>query len=113
MAGKYTKQGVFPIILDGSEEITDSVTWGEGTGKVGLIENTGTNTITFDGTNFPADNSGDSVYVVSLQGTCTVVITPDPFVEDDDRLALSAGESVWLTYHHDHRWLAMGNVTLA
>lgn len=113
MAGKYTKQGVFPIILDGSEGITGASTWGEDTGKVGLIESTGTQTLTFDSTNFPADNSGDSVYVVSLSGTCSVNVTPDPFVTNNDLVALSTGESVWLMYHHDHGWLVMGNVTLS
>lgn len=112
MSGKYTKQGVFPIILDGSEEVGANSTWGDNTGKVGLIKGTTTVTLTFDSTNFPADNSGDSVYVVSTSGTLTVSITPDPFVADDDIVQLSAGESVWLTYHHDHGWLPMGNVTL-
>lgn len=112
MAGKYTKQGVFPIILDGSEEISASSTWGEDTGKVGLIKNTGGNVLFLKSTDFPADNSGDSVYVVSLEGTCSISIQPDPFVDNDNLIQLTAGQSAWFMYHHDHGWLVMGNAAL-
>ena len=115
MAGKYTKQGVFPIILDGSETVSGTgLTWGEDTGKVGLIKFTSDGgSLTFDSENFPADNSGDSVYVVSL-GTVNVNFTPDPFSagSEDDQLSINAGGCIWVTYHHDHGWMPMSKVTL-
>lgn len=115
MSGKYTKQGVFPLILDGSEEVTGAnQVWGIDTGKVGLIKLTGTVGFGFNGTTSPADNSGDSVYVVNTNesGDTNVLIVPDPFVDNKERVNLAAGEAALFTYHHDHGWLPMGHVTL-
>jgi hypothetical protein len=117
MSGKYTKQGVFPLILDGSASTVASDTWGEDIPKVGLVKITGQHIVTFDSTNYPADNSGDTVVVYNT-GTSSssvgVVITPDPFTDDSaDTITVGPGDSCTVMYHHDHGWIALGFVAAA
>lgn len=110
MAGKYTKQGVFPLILDGSHSTTASDKWGEDIPKVGLVKITGNHTVTFDTTNYPADNSGDSVLCYNTgASSVSLAITPDPFGDATaDSVAIGPGDSVLMMYHHDHGWVALG-----
>lgn len=113
MAGKYTKQGVFPLILDGSASTEASDTWGEDISKVGLVKITALHNVTFDSTNYPADNSGDTVVVYNIGASnANVLITPDPFADlTTDSIACGPGDSVTVMYHHDHGWIAIGQVS--
>jgi len=112
MSGKYTKQGVFPLILDGSASTAASDTWGEDIDKVGLVQITSNHTVTFDSTNYPADNSGDTVIVINTgASTGSVVISPDPFDDETaDTISVGPGDTCTVMYHHDHGWLFIGFV---
>ena len=113
MAGKYTKQGVFPLILDGSASTVASDTWGEDISKVGLVKITGAHTVTFDSTNYPADNSGDAVVLYNTSSSNgSVAITPDPFGDvTADAITVGPGDSCTVMFHHDHGWIALGLVS--
>jgi len=108
MAGKYTKQGVFPLILDGSHSTAGSETWGSDTEKVGLIKITGAHTFTFDGS-YPGE-PGDTVVVANNTAAGVFVdITPDPLSDaDSDNFAITAGNYLTIMYHHDHGWIPVG-----
>ena len=113
MSGKYTKQGVFPLILDGSASTTASDTWGEDIDKVGLVQIPGNHTVTFDSTNYPADNSGDTVIVINTgASTPSVIISPSPFGDAtaDTIPSFGPGDTCTVMYHHDHGWLFIGFV---
>ena len=115
MAGKYTKQGVFPLILDGSHSTAGNETWGNDTEKVGVIKITGLHTVTFDSTNYPAENSGDTVVVANTGASNGIVaISPDPFGDSDsDAILLAVGDFTTVMYHHDHGWIPLGTSAAA
>jgi hypothetical protein len=113
MAGKYTKQGVFPLILDGSHSTAGNETWGNNTEKVGLIKITGAHTFTFDGS-YPGE-SGDTVVVANNTAAGVFVdITPDPLSDDtSDDILIGAGNYLTMMYHQDHGWIPLGATNAA
>lgn len=103
------------MILDGSETTVASDTWGEDISKVGLVKISGAHAVTFDSTNYPADNSGDAVVVYNIGNSSTYIyIDPVPFGDDTaNQITIGTGDSCTVMYHHDHGWIAIGFVSAA